>query len=874
MIKVTNLNKYYNKGKANELHVINNTTLELADTGLVCILGESGSGKTTLMNTISGLDDFVDGQIQVDEKTISKFGSEEQEIVRNEKFGYIFQNYYLLQDRTVEYNIKLALSLYDISEEEKDERIDYVLKAVDMGRYKKRPVSQLSGGQQQRIAIARALAKTPRVIFADEPTGNLDEANTMKIMSILKKLSKDCLVVVVTHERSIADFFADRIIWIADGKIEKEVTKESQGVYQFVDDTNIYLQEFEKKEYNNDSLKIHTYTNSDEKIDLEIKIIYENGKIYFYSEENANIEFITGDSEKKVVDSKRPAMEIDEVDNLEYTLEKIESAKKPKMSFQEIFQIALSNIKNMGKKQIFLAIALVAMSVLIVLTVQNILSVFTVNERDIITSDSHYLKIELEKNGMIDNDEMRAQIKNLMEEVNKADLDGFAYISASAFMDYQYNGFWQLQDVKSRLEDFSIVPLDVLNKKDIVYGEMPDEPYEIVVDKWVLENFIGGGNEFSNVITSVQHFVGKTLKVSSTSTQKTLTIVGICDTGEPSMYVDSIVGLGLPTWGKNCMSIEQLNQVTDNKYANVKLEVGEVLVSKTLYDEAVNNFLEKDCRDYYKMYFEDREPWNEGWGWQKPTYEEFMAEREERYGITYEEYVAMAKDPTLIDLTFTTTYGGKYKIAGYFEDIYGMEMVVPKEAYDSIVTENNMYKREFLVYTNDKDKVKDFFKTKVSAPIRRDLTINVIDLYEEDMKEYNEKRTEELSGGIIIVTITIFIISMIILYFMMKTNAIKRMQDIGVYRLLGISKASIVWLFAIENILLTSYTSVVGAIVTIAVYAFIASIPALGMTFIYPWYAILGTLLFFYVVNTLIGIMPIRKILRLPPAQLAAKYDI
>jgi len=145
MIKVNGLNKFYNKGKSNELHVINDTSLTLEDTGLVCILGESGSGKTTLMNTISGLDDFVSGSIDVDGVEVRKYGDPNQELVRNEKFGYIFQNYYLLQDRTVEYNILLSLSLYDLTDAEKEERVDYVLKAVDMWRYKKRLVSQLSG---------------------------------------------------------------------------------------------------------------------------------------------------------------------------------------------------------------------------------------------------------------------------------------------------------------------------------------------------------------------------------------------------------------------------------------------------------------------------------------------------------------------------------------------------------------------------------------------------------------------------------------------------------------------------------------------------------------------------------------------------------
>ena len=282
MIHIRNLNKYYHKGKTNEIHVINNTTITLEDTGLICILGESGSGKTTLMNTISGLDDFSDGEMEIDGVTINKYGERKQERVRNEKFGYIFQNYYLLQERTVEYNLMLALSLYSISDEEKRKRIDYVLHAVDMWKYKKRLISQLSGGQQQRVAIARALAKAPKVIFADEPTGNLDEKNTMRIMSILKKISRTCLVVVVTHEKSIADFFADKILWITDGKIERQVDKNKEASYEYVEDTNIYLQEYEKEETADENVTLQIYANG-EVPPTKLKVIYEYGSIYIFS---------------------------------------------------------------------------------------------------------------------------------------------------------------------------------------------------------------------------------------------------------------------------------------------------------------------------------------------------------------------------------------------------------------------------------------------------------------------------------------------------------------------------------------------------------------------------------------------------------------
>ena len=240
MIKVTNLNKYYNRRKSNELHVINNTSLELPETGLVCILGESGSGKTTLMNTISGLDNFSDGIIEVDGKKITKFGSKIQEQVRNEKFGYIFQNYYLLMDRTVEYNLQLGLSLYNLSDQEKEERIDYVLKAVDMWRYKKRQVAHLSGGQQQRVAIASALSKAPEVIFADEPTGALDSKAADELLQLFNAVNQEGqTILMVTHSTKAASH-AKRVLFIKDGEVFHQLYRgnmNNEELYAKISDT-------------------------------------------------------------------------------------------------------------------------------------------------------------------------------------------------------------------------------------------------------------------------------------------------------------------------------------------------------------------------------------------------------------------------------------------------------------------------------------------------------------------------------------------------------------------------------------------------------------------------------------------------------------
>ncbi len=865
MIKVTNLNKFYNKGKSNELHVINETTLTLEDTGLVCILGESGSGKTTLMNTISGLDDFKDGTIDVDGTVITKYGSKKQEQVRNDMFGYIFQNYYLLQDRTVEYNIMLSLSLYDISDDEKEDRIDYVLKAVDMERYKKRLVSQLSGGQQQRIAIARALAKTPKVIFADEPTGNLDEANTMRIMGILKKISQECLVVVVTHEKSIADFFADRILWISDGKIEKEKYLSEHESYVLNDDNNIYLHEFNKSEYQNGAVKVDVY-NNEEMPEVSIKLVYENGKIFLYSNDAKNLEILTEKDEKKVIDGPKPKVELEDVE-LDYNLDPLTTARVPKIGFKRVLHMARTNLKTMGKKKVFLIISLLVMSVLMVLTIQDILNILTVNEQDIIKTDSNYLRIFTQKNGMIDNEQYDASFDKVIEGIEKSGIEAQIYIQPNMFLSYKYSGFWQLENVESDIKDYSLVSLKKLDKSKLIYGKMPEAYGEIVIDKWVLDSFINQENEISNVITSVQHFIGKEVIVSKEG--MALKIVGISDTNEPSVYIDELTGLGVSTWSEPVASLDMLKNVYKEEFKDITLQTDEALVSESTYELIKDEYFKEKSRNLYNYHKKTLERAARG---EEPDLEE-LERIERRINITYEEFLFEMENADDILFTYETALGIKYNVAGTFPDEFEANYVVKEGSYELLLEKAITKLKRFNIYTSDKEAMTDFLKNSLDNETLENVNITIVDDYTKALTEFKNSRNERISQRLII-TLTIFAVSMIILYFMMRANAIQRMTDLGVYRLLGISKTSIIGLFAIETILITTYTSLVGVTLTAIITKFIGSVPSLGMSVIFPWYAFVLTLVFIYTINILIGITPIRKLLKLPPAQLASKYDI
>lgn len=222
MIKVNNLTKVY-EDKQKSLKALDNVSFVLPDKGFVFVVGKSGSGKSTLINMLGALDDATSGVIEIDGFDICKSDINRLNKYRNEYLGIIYQNYNLFPQESVLENIKMAS---DICKDKVDEaEIEELLKKVDLENIKEKRVKNLSGGQKQRVAIARALIKNPKLILADEPTGNLDSRTSKKIFDLLLKISKDRLVVVITHDLKSAYNYADRIIEIADGRISKDLIR-------------------------------------------------------------------------------------------------------------------------------------------------------------------------------------------------------------------------------------------------------------------------------------------------------------------------------------------------------------------------------------------------------------------------------------------------------------------------------------------------------------------------------------------------------------------------------------------------------------------------------------------------------------------------
>ncbi len=233
MLRLEKITKEYITGDS-KVEALKGILLQFRKSEFVSILGQSGCGKTTLLNIIGGLDKYTTGDLVINGKSTKEFKDRDWDSYRNHSVGFVFQSYNLIPHQNILSNVELALTLSGVSKKERRKKAVEALKQVGLGDQLNKKPNQLSGGQMQRVAIARALVNDPEIILADEPTGALDTKTSVQIMEILKKISKDRLIIMVTHNPDLAEKYSSRIIKILDGKI--------------TDDSNPYSVEEEEKE--------------------------------------------------------------------------------------------------------------------------------------------------------------------------------------------------------------------------------------------------------------------------------------------------------------------------------------------------------------------------------------------------------------------------------------------------------------------------------------------------------------------------------------------------------------------------------------------------------------------------------------------------
>ncbi len=240
MLKLKNITKEYLSGDS-KVEALRGIDIEFRKSEFVSILGPSGCGKTTLLNIIGGLDRYTAGDLSINGKSTKEFKDRDWDTYRNHSVGFVFQNYNLIPHQTVLSNVELALTLSGVSKKVRREKAIKALESVGLKDQINKKPNQMSGGQMQRVAIARALVNDPEIILADEPTGALDTKTSLQIMEILKEISKDRLIIMVTHNPDLAEKYSSRIIKVIDGKV--------------IDDSNSYNSEENTDKKDNKKVK-------------------------------------------------------------------------------------------------------------------------------------------------------------------------------------------------------------------------------------------------------------------------------------------------------------------------------------------------------------------------------------------------------------------------------------------------------------------------------------------------------------------------------------------------------------------------------------------------------------------------------------------
>lgn len=223
ILKLENVEKKYS-GSVEELHIINNLSFSVEEGEFISILGRSGSGKSTLLNIMGLLDRVDDGKIFIGGQEVDKLSEEERDKIKNQMIGFVFQFHYLLPEFTALENVMLPALLNNFDKKlEMEKRAKELLEKVGLGERENHKPSQLSGGEKQRVAIARALINSPKILLADEPTGNLDEETSEMIFKILKDISKNekQTIIVVTHSKDLAEI-SDKQLYLKKGVLVEE----------------------------------------------------------------------------------------------------------------------------------------------------------------------------------------------------------------------------------------------------------------------------------------------------------------------------------------------------------------------------------------------------------------------------------------------------------------------------------------------------------------------------------------------------------------------------------------------------------------------------------------------------------------------------
>lgn len=811
MVRLENVYKYFNKRRKNEIRAICDTSLEL-DKGLVALLGPSGCGKTTLLNAIGGLDKVDSGKIYINGKKITKVMSSKVDKIRNLNIGYIFQDYKLIDNMSVFDNVAIVLKMIGIKDKKEiKKRVDYILDKVGMYRYKLRPCSMLSGGERQRVGIARAIVKNPSIILADEPTGNLDSKNTIEIMNIIKSISRDKLVILVTHEADIAKFYATRIIEVSDGKIVRDYENSDNDELDYRMDNKIYLKDY--KYHNvckNDNFDINMY--SDKSVKLKLNIVFKNGNIYIENKNQDNIEVIDSNSNIELINDKYKKMDKSIYEKYSFNFDNLIN-KDIKLKYSSIFNI-FTIISN-GFKKVFnysfikkiLLLGFFMSGIFVTYSISNILGVTDIKDSDFIRTNLNYVMINSNK---IKIDDYLGYAND--DRVNYI-LPGDSEVVFNVKTDYYY----QTMNSYSMISG-SLSGLSMLNEDDIILGRMPVDDREIVIDKSVFNKngqyVMAGITGYEKLLNQIVYLIVDRLEYK---------IVGIVDKNSPSIYAKESEFINI---------ISNSNDNNNQIYGNITIDI-DSKDEKQVYN--------------YNLYKDD-----------------IVLKEGKLPDNDYEVIVNIDKKDVMklnkeIDVKVNDK---KLKVVGYYDTKYNFDYYFVNES--TIMYDVISYKNSMTVYPKNKEEFVSGLKEE---------NINVKDVYKVDKDRYIDEKKESIKSSVI-VSLVMLSISLIEIILMTRSSFLSRIKGVGIYRAIGVKKSDIYKMFIGESFAITSISSLPGVLfISYCLYE-LKDISYISSNYMINIWVVLISVIVIYLFNIIVSLLPVFYTMRKTPANILSRHDL
>ncbi len=815
MIELKKVNKFFNKGKKNELHVINNTSLMLPDVGLVALLGPSGCGKTTLLNAIGGLDSVQDGTILVDGKKISSRNMSKVDKLRSLSVGYIFQDYKLLEDQTVFDNVAIALKMVGIKN--KDEikvRVEYVLEKVGMLRYRHRPVSMLSGGERQRVGIARALVKNPDIVLADEPTGNLDSRNSVEIMNIIKTISKERLVILVTHERNLAEFYASRIIEVSDGTVTADRENEHDNALDYELDNIFYLKEFpSQRSFADPQDQISVYASEEDVVNL--KIVVKHGNLYIQAPENQHVEVVEKGSAIELVNDYKRQVDQESIADYDFNLDEIgdQSIARRYSSIQNFwtaFFLGFKKISSYTTLRKLLLVGFLLAGCFISFAFARIGSAKHVEQKDYITANASYLQLEN---------------PNLsVEDYSKlADRQDLAYVlpgDSKITLTFAPEQFYQSQGVSFSLTG-SLSDVATLTAEDITVGRLPETEQEFVVDRMLLDSLLSSESRLAMFnIRQPEELIGRTYTLKN---GRSYTLVGLTDRQEPNLYLNQSQFIWALYYSNP--------SAEESYYVSTDLDSSETETLQS-YRLAEGTYQLKRGR---------------------------LPENAYECIVNYEERESYPLNKT-IDVTAGKQ---KLKVVGYYTSDQNLTKPLVNDQtllYDLVENAS--------LYTICPAVDQDAYANLTAEGY------NVTNLLADARSSYQESM-ETTVRTTMILAIIIIAISLIEMFLISRSSFLSRIKEVGTLRAIGMKKWDVYKIFLGEVLAVTTLTDLPAILITFFGIQWATASSTEIAQFLYqePYFLLLEILLV-YAFNVLVGLLPVWNTMRKRPAAILARYDI